>query len=162
MPHSYGYRGKTRDLFQRPFRKHGANQPLTTYLNTFKIGDIVDIVGNGAIHKGMPHKFYHGRTGIVWNVSPRAIGVEVNKTVRNRIIKKRIHVRVEHVRRSTSRDNALARIRANDAAKRDAKSKNVRATGMKRQPALPRAGHFVTSKGVAVESIGPVKFETLL
>ncbi|PNX70123.1 hypothetical protein L195_g057112, partial [Trifolium pratense] len=27
----------------------------------------------------MPHKFYHGRTGRVWNVTKRAIGVEVNK-----------------------------------------------------------------------------------
>lgn len=29
----------------------------------------------------MPHKFYHGRTGRVWNVTKRAIGVEVNKQV---------------------------------------------------------------------------------
>ncbi|CAL9091114.1 unnamed protein product [Musa textilis] len=30
----------------------------------------------------MPHKFYHGRTGKVWNVTKRAIGVEINKQVR--------------------------------------------------------------------------------
>jgi large subunit ribosomal protein L21e len=30
----------------------------------------------------MPHKVYHGRTGIVWNVTKRAVGVEVNKQVR--------------------------------------------------------------------------------
>jgi large subunit ribosomal protein L21e len=29
----------------------------------------------------MPHKFYHGRTGIVWNVSKRAVGVVINKQV---------------------------------------------------------------------------------
>jgi large subunit ribosomal protein L21e len=29
----------------------------------------------------MPHKFYHGRTGRVWNVTKRAIGVEINKQV---------------------------------------------------------------------------------
>ena len=30
----------------------------------------------------MPHKFYHGRTGVIWNVTKRAVGVEVNKQVR--------------------------------------------------------------------------------
>ena len=31
--------------------------------------------------QGMPHKVYHGRTGVVWNVTKRAVGVEVNKQV---------------------------------------------------------------------------------
>ncbi|KAM2685405.1 hypothetical protein EV1_046778 [Malus domestica] len=43
--------------------------------------------------RGMPHKFYHGRTGRVWNVTKRAVGVEINKQVGNRIIRKMIHVR---------------------------------------------------------------------
>ena len=29
----------------------------------------------------MPHKYYHGKTGVVWNVTKRAVGVEVNKQV---------------------------------------------------------------------------------
>jgi large subunit ribosomal protein L21e len=37
---------------------------------------------NAAVHKGMPFKFYHGRTGVIWNVTKRALGVELNKTVR--------------------------------------------------------------------------------
>lgn len=78
MPAGHGLRSRTRDLFARPFRKKGYI-PLTVYLRTYKIGDYVDIKVNGAIHKGMPHKFYHGRTGKVWNVTKRAIGVEVNK-----------------------------------------------------------------------------------
>ena len=32
--------------------------------------------------QGMPHKVYHGRTGVIWNVTKRAVGVEVNKQVR--------------------------------------------------------------------------------
>jgi ribosomal protein L21E len=55
--------------------------PLTTYLRTYKVGEHVDVKVNGAVHKGMPHKFYHGRTGRVWNVTKRAIGVEINKQV---------------------------------------------------------------------------------
>ena len=76
MPHSYGYRARTRDIFKKDFKKHG-QIPLTTFLAPYKNGDYVDIKGDGAIHKGMPHKFYHGRTGIVWNVTPRAVGVVV-------------------------------------------------------------------------------------
>jgi len=80
MPAGHGLRSRTRDSFSRPFRKKGTIA-LTTYLRTYHIGDYVDIKVNGAVHKGMPHKFYHGRTGRVWNVTKRAIGVEVNKQV---------------------------------------------------------------------------------
>ena len=45
-------------------------------------GDIVEVVANSAYQKGMPHKWYHGRTGIIYNVTKRAVGVEVNKQVR--------------------------------------------------------------------------------
>ena len=37
--------------------------------------------GCGAFQKGMPHKAYHGKTGRVFNVSKRAVGVVVNKRV---------------------------------------------------------------------------------
>jgi large subunit ribosomal protein L21e len=59
MPHSFGLRARTRHLFSRDFRKKGVIA-LSTYLKTYKVGDIVDIKANGAVHKGMPHKFYHG------------------------------------------------------------------------------------------------------
>jgi large subunit ribosomal protein L21e len=133
MPHSYGYRAGTRDLFQRPFRKHGAPS-LHTYMTIYKKGDFVDVVGNGAIHKGMPHKFYHGKTGRVFNVNPNSIGVIINKQVRNRIEPKRIHVRVEHVRRSKCEENFKNRIRNVEAEKRQNKEKKNR----KRLPVPPR------------------------
>ena len=86
----------------------------------------MDIKADAAIHKGMPHKYYHGKTGRVWNVTQRAVGVEVNKRVGNRIIKKRIHVRVEHVRHSKSRQEFLDRVKENAAKKHEAKEKNGR------------------------------------
>ena len=46
---------------------------------------------------GMPHKYYHGRTGRVFNVTNRSLGVVVSKPVRNRIEKKKICIRAEHV-----------------------------------------------------------------
>lgn len=119
MTHSYGYKRRTRHKFRKGFRAHGAIH-ISKTLTTYKIGDIVDIVVDGAIHKGMPYKYYHGRTGRVFNVNPRAIGVIVNKQVRNRIIPKRIHVRVEHLKLSTSRTGFLDRIRENDKKKTEA------------------------------------------
>ena len=47
----------------------------------FQRGDYVDIKVDSSIHKGMPFKHYHGRTGVVFNVTKRAIGVTVNKSV---------------------------------------------------------------------------------
>ena len=59
MPHSYGLRARTRHLFSRNFGEHGYIG-LSTYLKNYKVGDIVDIKANAAVHAGMPHKFYHG------------------------------------------------------------------------------------------------------
>lgn len=125
MTHSYGYKRRTRHKFRKGFRQHGAIH-ISKTLTTYRIGDIVDIVVDGAIHKGMPYKYYHGRTGRVFNVNPRAIGVVVNKQVRNRIIPKRIHVRVEHLKLSTSRTGFLDRIRENDKKKTEANKQGQR------------------------------------
>lgn len=45
-------------------------------------GDYVDIKCNPSIHKGMPFKYYHGRTGVVFNVTKTSLGVRVNKQAR--------------------------------------------------------------------------------
>ena len=128
MPHANGYRARTRHMFKRDFRDHGVI-PLSTYMRCYKYGDYVDIKANGSIHKGMPFKGYHGRTGVVFDVTKTAVGVEVNKQVRNRIIKKRIHVKVDHVLPSKCRVEFLNRVKKNEA--------------LKREPAQPRACHTV-------------------
>ena len=74
----------------------------------------------------MPHKFYHGKTGRVFNVTAHAVGVCVNKQVRNRIIEKRINVRIEHVKHSNSRLDFLNRLKRIELLKKDAKEKNIR------------------------------------
>jgi large subunit ribosomal protein L21e len=48
----------------------------------------------------MPFKYYHGRTGRVFNVNPRAVGVEILKRVGNRLMPKRLNVRLEHIKKS--------------------------------------------------------------
>ena len=110
MPHCFGLRARTRDLFSKSYRKHGTI-PLSRYLVNYKKGDYVDIIADGAIQRGMPHKFYHGKTGRVFNVNKHAIGVVVNKRVGNKILPKRIHVRVEHLRQSASRAAFRERVR---------------------------------------------------
>ena len=80
-------------------------------MTVYKKGMFVDIVGNGSIHKGMPHKFYNGRTGRIFDISPNSVGVIINKQVRNRIVQKRIHVRVEHLKISTCNDNFKKHVR---------------------------------------------------
>ena len=44
MVNPTGYRRGTRDMFSRGYKKKGVEH-LSTYLKTYKIGDIVDIKG---------------------------------------------------------------------------------------------------------------------
>nr|O82574.1 RecName: Full=Large ribosomal subunit protein eL21; AltName: Full=60S ribosomal protein L21 [Cyanophora paradoxa]AAC64142.1 ribosomal protein L21E [Cyanophora paradoxa] len=161
MPHSYGYRARTRALFARAFKTNGPVH-LSTYLTNFKIGEYVDVVGNAAVHKGMPFKYYHGRTGIVWNVTKRAIGVEINKRVRHRIIKKRIHVRIDHVKKSSCRDSFLKRVKENDKIKHDAHVAKLPVPSTKRLPVLPKAGAIIKSKGQVPETCHAIPYEHLV
>ena len=157
MVHSFGVRARTRDLFSKPFKKHGAT-PLQRYLVNFKVGDYVDVIADGSVHKGMPHKFYHGKTGRVFNVCKVAIGVIVNKLVNGRIIPKRIHVRIEHVRKSRSREAFVERVKSNDAKKIEAKKQGIKIS-CKRLPVAPRDAHVVGGKDV--QMINPLKFREL-
>uniref|UniRef100_A0A2K5E6J4 60S ribosomal protein L21 n=1 Tax=Aotus nancymaae TaxID=37293 RepID=A0A2K5E6J4_AOTNA len=53
--------------------------PLATYMWIYRKGDIVDIKGMDTVQKGMPHKYYYGKTGRVYNVTQHAVGIVVNK-----------------------------------------------------------------------------------
>ncbi|GFP82220.1 60S ribosomal protein l21-1 [Phtheirospermum japonicum] len=101
----------------------------------------------------MPHKFYHGRTGRVWNVTKRSIGVEVNKQVGNRIIRKRIHFGVEHVQPSRCHEEILQRIKRNDKLKAAKVQGKIIST--KRQPEGPKPGFMV--EGTTIETVTPLK-----
>ena len=159
MPHCFGLRARTRDLFSKSFRKHGMPN-LSTYLIDYKKGDYVDIIANGAIHGGMPHKFYHGKTGRVFNVTTNAVGIICNKRVNTRIVPKRIHVRVEHVRLSQCREAFKARVRDNDAKKREAKKTGKRVV-IKRIPKQQRGSSVVDPEESGVEYLNPIKFREL-
>jgi len=129
-----------------------------------KVGDYVDIFADPSIHKGMPHKGYHGRTGIIFNVTKSAVGVRVNKLVNGRILEKRIHVRIEHVRKSKCQKEILERKVQNEAAKDLARSTGVQ-VNLKRTPVLPKAAYFLLApggEGTALTTIQPLPFSDLL
>ncbi|KAA8516598.1 hypothetical protein F0562_016896 [Nyssa sinensis] len=135
MPAGHGLRSRTRDLFARGFRKKGTI-PLSTYLKTYRIGDYVD----------------------VWNVTKRAIGVEVNKQVGNRIIRKRIHVRVEHVQPSRCTEEFKLRKKKNDQLKAEAKARGE-VISTKRQPEGPKPGFMV--EGATLETVTPIPYDVV-
>ena len=118
----------------------------------------MDIKANAAIQKGMPHKGYHGRTGVVFNVTPRAVGVIVNKIVREKQLKKRIHVRIEHVAASRCRDDFLNRVKVNDAIRSQAHADGKPVPNLKRVTRGPRAAKFVKGSEINVTTIAPVPY----
>jgi large subunit ribosomal protein L21e len=60
----------------------------------------------------------------VYNVTPHAVGVIVNKIVGNRYIEKRVNIRVEHIRHSKCRQEFLDRVKRNHDAYAEAKAKD--------------------------------------
>merc|ERR1719494_95835 len=90
----------------------------------------------------MPYRYYHGRTGKIFHVVKRAVGVLINKRVRHRIMIKRIYVRTEHIRPSKCRDEFKARVKRNQKAHAEFKRTGVWVQ-LKRQPKGPEPGYLV-------------------
>ncbi|PAV22591.1 60S ribosomal L21 [Pyrrhoderma noxium] len=126
-------------MFKRGFKEHGPVK-LSTFLLNYRVGDIVDIKANAAQQKGMPHKFYHGRTGIVYNVTPHAVGVIVNKC----------------------RQEFLERVKRNQGLRNEAKAKGEPVPSLRRVQPTPRESHVVSSKDNAPQTIVPVPYETTI
>merc|ERR1711962_1824328 len=157
MTNLKGYRRGTRHLFSRKFRRHGP-LPANIYLKIYKRGDIVDIKGDGGVQKGMPHKSYHGKTGKVYNVTPHALGVIVNKRVGKRILPKRINIRIEHVKPSKCREDFLRRVKENDIKRRQAKEQGIK-VNLKRQPEQPSEAKWVSPSETGVVTVHPLPYE---
>jgi large subunit ribosomal protein L21e len=122
----------------------------------------------------------NSRTGIVYNVTPHAVGVIVHKVVGNRYIEKRVSLRVEHVRHSACRQEFLDRVQANHAKHVQAKEKGgesnsalfvlieyryfrvERCASLKRVHALPRESRTVSTAKNPAQTIVPVRYETTI
>ncbi|MCK5150499.1 MAG: 50S ribosomal protein L21e [Candidatus Thorarchaeota archaeon] len=92
---SHGFRARTRSLMSKRVRTRGLG-PVSTVLTDYEVGDRVNIVIDPAIHKGMPHRRYQGRTGVVKGKRGRAIEVDVK--MGNAL--KSLIIRPEHLRPS--------------------------------------------------------------
>ena len=109
----------------------------------------------------MPYKVFHGKTGVIYNVTKSAVGVILYKQVGNRYIEKRVNVRVEHIKHSRSREEFLLRVKSNAEKKRKAKTEGT-TVFLKRQPVGPRGSRTVSTKNNLPETIVPLPYETTI
>ncbi len=87
-----GFRRRTRSLLRKKAREKG-KVGLSKLLREYKPGDRVLIKLNPTVHKGMPHRRFHGRIGVVEN--KRGQSYVVNVTQGKAV--KEIIVRPEHL-----------------------------------------------------------------
>ena len=92
MKKSTGYRTRTRHLLRKKPREKGKIQ-LSKLLHEYQPGSQVAVKIEPSVHKGMPHKRYHGKIGKIIEKRGRSYVVSVTqgKTV------KEIIVRPEHL-----------------------------------------------------------------
>jgi hypothetical protein len=109
----------------------------------------------------MPHKVYHGKTGVVYNVTKSAVGVIIYKKVKHRYIEKRVNLRIEHVSLSRSREEFVRRVKANAELKKKSKAEGTH-VHLKRQPAMPREARTISCKDNIPETVVPVYVQLLL
>jgi len=109
----------------------------------------------------MPHKVYHGKTGVVYNVTKSAVGVIVYKKVGNRYIEKRVNLRIEHISLSRSREEFVRRVKTNAQLKKKAKAEGTH-IHLKRQPAMPREARTISTKNNVPETVVPIAYETTI
>ncbi|HVP41459.1 MAG TPA: 50S ribosomal protein L21e [Candidatus Krumholzibacteriaceae bacterium] len=92
MKRSRGYRTKTRSLLTREPRQKG-KIGLSKLLHDYQPGEKVVVKINSTIQKGMPHRRFHGKTGVVTSKRGRAYTVNVSQGE----AVKEIIVRPEHL-----------------------------------------------------------------
>jgi large subunit ribosomal protein L21e len=90
MPQSKGFRRKTRSLMKVSKRAKGLSKILIEY----NINDKVVIDIDPSQVKGMPHRRFQGRVGIVKEVRPRSLFVLV--PIGKKI--KKVAARLDHVK----------------------------------------------------------------
>jgi len=109
----------------------------------------------------MAHKVYHGKTGVIYNVTKSAVGIIIYKKVKHRYIEKRINVRIEHIQPSRSRDDFLRRVKKNAEAKKQAKADGTQVQ-LKRQPLQPREARTISITENKPETVAPTPYETTI
>ncbi len=109
----------------------------------------------------MPHKVYHGKTGVIYNVAKSAVGIIIYKKVKHRYLEKRINVRIEHVSLSRSREDFIKRVKRNAELKKQAKAAGT-TVQVKRLAQQPREARTVSLKDNHPETVVPIAYETTI
>jgi len=78
MKKSKGFRSGTRALLRKKPREKGKLK-TSKILQTFELGDKVVIKIDPAVHKGMPHRRYHGKVGVIQGRRGKAYIVTVTQ-----------------------------------------------------------------------------------
>ncbi|MEB3765000.1 MAG: 50S ribosomal protein L21e [Desulfurococcales archaeon] len=89
-----GYRHRTRKLLRKKVREKGAIPKLSVILREYKLGERVAIKIDPSFHYGMPHRRFHGLTGVITGKRGRAYEVEVYLGRKKKIL----YVPPEHLR----------------------------------------------------------------
>merc|ERR1711976_938956 len=83
-------------------------------------------------------------------------GDYVDIVVGNRQLRKKMHIRIEHLRKSRCNEAFLTRVKENDKKKREAKARGEKIV-CKREPVGPKPGAVVNPEG-EVEVLAPLHF----
>ncbi len=113
------------------------------------------------MNQKMPHKVYHGKTGVIYNVTKSAVGVIIYKKVKHRYLEKRVNLRIEHVSLSRSREEFVSRVKRNAELKKKAKEDGSHVF-LKRQPLMPRPAQTISMKDNVPETVVPIAYETTI
>ncbi len=89
---SKGYRSRTRRLLEKHPRRRGLPSP-DRLLYDYKIGEQVVILIDPSVHKGQPHKRFHGKVGTIIEKRGRAYVVAMKMGGKV----KKAAVRPEHI-----------------------------------------------------------------
>ncbi len=93
MTKSKGYRAKTRSILRRKPRERGKTG-LSKVLYDYKPGEKVVVKIDPSVHKGMPHRRYHGKIGVITEKRGRSYVIDITQ---GKAVKE-IIVRPEHLK----------------------------------------------------------------
>ena len=159
MGRSGGKRSNTRNSFSRAFKKHG-QEHSSTYIKNFKIGELVDISVNSSIQRGLPYKFYHGKTGKIFSITKFSAGVNVEKKVGNKKILKRLNIRLEHLNKSKTGVNFQEKLKTRDIMRRFVNSRKRVLTNFKELGINKMQQHIISFKEIV--NINPEPYSIIV
>ncbi|XP_040582589.1 uncharacterized protein [Lepeophtheirus salmonis] len=160
MVQSHGFRRKTRTLLRKGYGKKGL-PGISKNLQVFKKGEHVDCVINSSVHKGMPHKTYHGRTGKIVVVNETTITVLFLVRVGNKVEERAINMRAEHLRKSRCNLWLIKRQKMINELRETAKSERTSFIVPKIKPQGPRKSFYLNLSEYVPEEVSFKTFNKL-